>query len=607
MTTMLTRDVIDNRLLRATGQLDTTLGAGMRATFEMPTLTELVGGQFDEFNAFSGLTPEERIAAQAAEATRKQDIKALQDELLLETDAQRKQDIVSQLEELQTGPQDTLDALSQQAVADGRMRSQEDLQQQYGDLGLTFDRAMTDEEAKHIAARKREEITRQSIIEASPKGVLPGAAKFGAGLAAMAVDPLEIATAFIPVVGQAGKAAAVGRLGRVGGRAAVGVAEGCVGNLMTEPLYYGLSRSQQLDYDMSDALLNVGLGAVFGGVLGAGVGVFSRAGVDVPVKTETSAIAILSKEDNALDLFDSALSYAKSAKGKKDAADIALRQFALDQNVKAFDVASLAIAEEEFATIARALDQMKKTPITSYVKDFFKIDPSGKFAAELKSAGVTPRTAPGLYKRGGLRDLDNLVASEADEVVPGLSRAVGRDRTYLDRQGLIDAISQEVSGGDPMAARVDLESQIESGRAYNARIAQLSKMAEESGFIFHSKEEVAIADEVLRAGGDIDDIISRVIRADIDSAPADLAVNASSIEADPLANIDASRRSDVVAPETFAQDTLADMEAAVRGLEEADTLSPAAKAELAEVKDIEIKARSYRAASEAATTCLLGV
>lgn len=606
MTSMLTRDVIDNRILRQTGQLDTTLGAGMRATFEMPTLTELVGEQFDGFNAFSGLTPEERIAAQTAEAQRKQDIVSLQDDLLSETDAGRKEGLVSRLEELQRGPQDTMDTLSQQAVADGRMRSQEDLQQQYGDLGLSFDRAMTDDEAKHIASRKREEITRQAIIEAGPKGVLPGAARFGAGLAAMAVDPLEIATAFIPVVGSAGRAAAVGKLGRVGGRAAVGVTEGFVGNLITEPLYYGLSRAQQLDYDMSDALMNVGLGAVFGGAMGTGAGVLSRSGVDVP-KAETSSLAIAAKEANAMDLFDSALTYSKSAQAKKDAAEVAIRQFSMDQNVKAFDVAASAIAEEEFAAIARSLDQMAKTPITSYVKDFFKLDPRGKFAQELKSAGVTQRSAPGLFKRDGLQDLDNIVASEAEAAVPGLANAVGRDGTYLDRQGLIDAIVKEVSGGDAVMARGDLEAQVADGRAYNSRISQISKMAEESGFAFHSKEEVALADQILRSGGDFEDVMSRVARMEADDVAGDLSVNADSIEADPLANVEASQRADKPAPETFVQDTLDDMEAIVRDLEKADTLTPAAKAELAEVKDIEIKARSYRAASEAATTCLLGV
>lgn len=77
---------------------------------------------------------------------------------------------------------------------------------------------------------------------------------------AMATDPVEVATMFIPFVGQAGKAASVARFGRIGGRARVGAIEGTAGALLTEPLYYGLSKDQQLDYTMSEALLNVGAG-----------------------------------------------------------------------------------------------------------------------------------------------------------------------------------------------------------------------------------------------------------------------------------------------------------------------------------------------------------
>ena len=88
----------------------------------------------------------------------------------------------------------------------------------------------------------------------------------GVGFAAMAVDPLELATAFIPIVGEA---RLVSRFGRVGGRTVAGMMDGLVGAAATEPVYYGLSRQQQLDYTMADALLNIGLGAILGGGIGA--------------------------------------------------------------------------------------------------------------------------------------------------------------------------------------------------------------------------------------------------------------------------------------------------------------------------------------------------
>jgi hypothetical protein len=591
MTTMLTRDVIDNRILRETGQLDTTLGAGMRATFEMPTLTELVGEQFDGFNAFSGLTPEERIAAQTAEAQRKQDIVSLQDDLLSETDAARKEEIVSRLEELQRGPQDTMDTLSQQAVADGRMRSQEDLQQQYGDLGLTFDRAMTDEEANHIAARKREEITRQAIIEAGPKGVLPGAARFGAGLAAMAVDPLEIATAFIPVVGPAGRAAAVGRFGRVGGRAAVGVTEGFVGNLITEPLYYGLSRSQQLDYDMNDALMNVGLGAVFGGALGAGAGVLSRSVIDVPVDTQARRL-------------DASL--------ERESAEIALRQFATDQSVN--------ISRFLDGTDLRSTTSLSRVGGIEFQADLVTEIPVGNAAIDLRPTVIaqSPDGTAKVFTTVGKADVfaekvDGSVIQHGDgfAVRRPISGGIVRDpygkpttfKTERAAQKFIDRAREIPDAAKPVRINVNgkptyavARDMSEADRVALERGAETAEIPDG----VNTREVAELPDAAAR----MDEAVRKVFAET--QAAKQYAAEATSIEADPLVNVEASQRADIPAPETFAQDTLDDMEAIVRDLEKADTLTPAAKAELAEVKDIEIKARSYRAASEAATTCLLG-
>lgn len=591
MTTMLTRNVIDNRILRETGQLDTTLGAGMRATFEMPTLTDLVGEQFDGFNAFSGLTPEERIAAQEAEAQRKQDIVSLQDDLLSETDAARKEVLVSRLEELQRGPKDTMDTLSQQAVADGRMRSQQDLQEQYGDLGLTFDRAMTDEEAKHIAARKREEITRQAIIEAGPKGVLPGAAKFGAGLAAMAVDPLEIATAFIPVVGPAGRAAAVSKFGRVGGRAAVGVTEGFVGNLITEPLYYGLSRSQQLDYDMNDALMNVGLGAVFGGALGAGAGVLSRSGIDVPVDTQARR-------------FDAAL--------ERESADIALRQFATDQSVN--------ISRFLDGTDLRSTTSLSRVGGIEFQADLVTEIPVGNAAIDMRASVILSGTD------GSPRIFDDIQKAEtAAEKIGGsvsvssngivvrrpIDGGIVRDpygkpvqfKTEQSAQEFISAAREIPDAAKPVRINVNGKPTYAVARD----MAEADRMALERG-----AETAEIPDgvntrevaELPDAAARMDEAVRKVF-AETQSAKQ-YAAEATSIKSDPLINIEASQRADMVVPDALAPGALDDMATIVRDLEKADSLTPEAKAELAELKEIEIKARSYRAASEAATTCLLG-
>lgn len=95
------------------------------------------------------------------------------------------------------------------------------------------------------------------------------------GLAALAtniIDPVNIASAFIPVVGEAKVASilsrsAAGSLARAGARVGIGAAEGAVGAALVEPLIYAGRTQLQDDYHMSDSLLNI----AFGGALGGGL------------------------------------------------------------------------------------------------------------------------------------------------------------------------------------------------------------------------------------------------------------------------------------------------------------------------------------------------
>jgi len=95
------------------------------------------------------------------------------------------------------------------------------------------------------------------------------AASLGTGMVAFAQDPINVATFFIPVVGTGGKVAqfvAKGKslIGRVGRRALTGFGEGVVASTAVEPIYYGLTRQEDLDYDMSTALTNIAIGGLFG-------------------------------------------------------------------------------------------------------------------------------------------------------------------------------------------------------------------------------------------------------------------------------------------------------------------------------------------------------
>jgi hypothetical protein len=96
-----------------------------------------------------------------------------------------------------------------------------------------------------------------------------------------------------------------------------------------------------------------------------------------------------------------------------------------------------------------------KYPVQDFLKKSGGVEIGSTLAGELQHMGVTPRTAPGLFKakgNGGLRDVDNVPASEWK-----VSEAPPQDGNgYVDRQFILDAIASERAGkpitGTPEAA-----------------------------------------------------------------------------------------------------------------------------------------------------------
>lgn len=129
-----------------------------------------------------------------------------------------------------------------------------------------------------LIKRRKDEAERQDAINRSPFGVRSFAG-FGASLAAGVLDPLNVAAAFVPVVGPARYTLmlekATGALGRVGARAGVGAIEGGLGMAALEPLTYGLHQGLQDDYTALDSILNIGFGTVLGGGLHVAGGAFA--------------------------------------------------------------------------------------------------------------------------------------------------------------------------------------------------------------------------------------------------------------------------------------------------------------------------------------------
>ena len=144
-------------------------------------------------------------------------------------------------------------------------------------LSLTIpDDGISEKALDILMRRKRAEMRRQDVFSRSDAGLAGGAARLGVALYESLFDPLNIATAFIPVVGPSRYAAmvagAAGGLGRAGVRAGVGAVEGAVGAALVEPLIYMAAQAEQADYTMADSLANIAFGSIFGGGLHAGAG-----------------------------------------------------------------------------------------------------------------------------------------------------------------------------------------------------------------------------------------------------------------------------------------------------------------------------------------------
>lgn len=114
-----------------------------------------------------------------------------------------------------------------------------------------------------LAERRRDDAARQLLMARSPGGVAT-VGGIGAGFAGALMDPVNVATGFIPVLGGTRYAAMLGEAATVGSRAAiragVGAAEGAVGAAATELPTLALRRDLQDDYSLYDSLANIAFG-----------------------------------------------------------------------------------------------------------------------------------------------------------------------------------------------------------------------------------------------------------------------------------------------------------------------------------------------------------
>jgi hypothetical protein len=143
--------------------------------------------------------------------------------------------------------------------------NKDELNKQYAGMGLYFEQDTREGVVDYLVNRKQVEQERASIMARGPQSAY--GTFFLASMATNFVDPINIASAFVPVVGEARFANMVARSGATVGRLQKGFIEGFVGNALVEPIVYGVAKSEQADYNAYDSFFNVAVGGVMGSTL----------------------------------------------------------------------------------------------------------------------------------------------------------------------------------------------------------------------------------------------------------------------------------------------------------------------------------------------------
>lgn len=145
------------------------------------------------------------------------------------------------------------------------------------DLGLRFEAPIAESAYDVLAESRQRQLANESVFRRARLedgyGTLPWLLAGGTEFLTMAADPLNIASAFVPVVSQVRYAAWAARIGPLPAALARGAVEGAAGQALLEPIVAADRAALGNDYSMLDTLVNLAFGAGLGVVLhGAGYG-----------------------------------------------------------------------------------------------------------------------------------------------------------------------------------------------------------------------------------------------------------------------------------------------------------------------------------------------
>jgi hypothetical protein len=168
------------------------------------------------------------------------------------------------------------------------------------------------------------------------------------------------------------------------------------------------------------------------------------------------------------------------------------------------------------------------------------VDPNGWLGLELKFRGLTHKSYPGLFKRGGLTDADNIVF---DELMPEVAWKMQRaeDGNYVDRESILRVLDEEMRPAQPKVydrdyvperawADPDPEDRgflindlparqfAEPERWREILETEVDTYLDSKGVILLPRERAEIKEVAATRGGDIDDLVYSATSRDIDEA-----------------------------------------------------------------------------------------
>jgi hypothetical protein len=291
-----------------------------------------------------------------------------------------------------------------------------------------------------LIKRKKEENQRKATFARGPSDLWSQAAQFGVGVGVSLLDPLNVASAFIPIVGPARYSAALAQagsaMGRAGVRARFGAIEGAAGAAIVEPIVYGAAQHEQADYGLSDSLLNLAFGTVLGGGLHTGLGAAGDALARRRSIYEARAVddglpRIL--EQASPETLNAALrvSVAQAASGRAVNVDGLLRA---DPRIEEL-LSGTSLATRRDGGLARFMDELP-TPMREAAPA-----PAARAEAPVRELSLFEYLAG----MGGLRaDPELRAILDGNPSIPGSGRLVRRGNNGMT---LDDALTAAVEGG----------------------------------------------------------------------------------------------------------------------------------------------------------------